>query len=196
MSYNQVMKIKSAEKEERIYEVVLQLTQEVGLAGLRISDIAKEADLAHGTLYIYFKNKKELINQLYKKIKSRVSAELLPENIEEYSIKEGMQLVWKNYLHYLAHNQIEIHFMSQCASSNILDDSNKSISDSFMKKTKSFFQKGIDSSDIKDLDIELLISVFKGMTHDIALQINQKKLDYTPKLLEDSFEIYWHGIRK
>ncbi len=190
------MKIKSIEKEERIYEVVLQLTQKVGLAGLRISDIAKEADLAHGTLYIYFKNKKELINQLYKKIKSRVSAELLPENIEEYSIKEGMQLVWQNYLHYLVHNQIEIHFMSQCASSNILDDSNKIISDSFMKKTKSFFQKGIDSSDIKDLDIELLISVFQGMANHIGLQITQKKLDYTPKLIEESFEIYWHGIRK
>ncbi len=190
------MKIKSVEKEERIYEVVLQLTQKVGLAGLRISDIAKEADLAHGTLYIYFKNKKELINQLYKKIKSRVSSELLPENIQDYSTKETMFILWKNYLHYLVNNQLEIHFMSQCGSSNILDDSNKSISDSFMKKAKSFFQKGIDSADIKDLEIELLLSAFKGMANDIGLQINQKKLDYTPKLIEDSFEIYWHGIRK
>ncbi len=190
------MKIKSVEKEERIYEVVLQLTQKVGLAGLRISDIAKEADLAHGTLYIYFKNKKELINQLYKKIKSRISSELLPENIQDYSIKDGMFVLWKNYFHYLVHNQQEIHFMGQCASSNILDDSNKSISDSFMKKTNAFFQKGIDLKDIKDLEIELLISIFRGIIENIVLQITQKKLDYTPKLIEDSFEIYWHGIRK
>jgi AcrR family transcriptional regulator len=190
------MKIKSAEKEERIYEVVLQLTQKVGLAGLRISDIAKEADLAHGTLYIYFKNKKELINQLYKKIKSRVGSELLPENIQDYSIKEGMFILWKKYFHYLVHNQQEIHFMGQCASSNILDDSNKNISDSFMKKANLFFQKGIDSKDIKDLEVELLISIFRGMIENIGLQINQKKLNYTPKLIEESFEIYWHGIRK
>ncbi|AFM05120.1 transcriptional regulator [Bernardetia litoralis DSM 6794] len=190
------MKLKSAEKEERIYEVVLELTQKVGLAGLRISDIAKEADLAHGTLYIYFKNKKELINQLYKKIKSKVSSELLPENIQDYSIKDGMFILWKNYLHYLVNNQQKIHFMTQCGSSNILNEENKSISDSLMKKTNSFFQKGIDLKDIKDVEIELLISIFRGMIENIALQITQKKLDYTPKLIENSFEIYWHGIRK
>ena len=65
----------------------------------------------------------------------------------------------KNYFHYLVHNQQEIHFMAQCGSSNILDDSNKNISDSFMKKTNAFFQKGIDSKDIKDLEIISLTGV-------------------------------------
>ena len=190
------MKVKSVEKEERIYSVVLELTQKVGLAGLRISDIAKEADLAHGTLYIYFKNKKELINQLYKKIKNRVSAEILPKNILEYSTKEATLILWKNYLHYIVHNQQEIHFMKQCAASNILNEENKMISDSFYQKAKIFFQTGIDKKDIKELQIELLIGTFVGIIENIVLQITNKKLEYTEKLIEDSFEIYWHGIRK
>ncbi|WP_291724731.1 TetR/AcrR family transcriptional regulator [Bernardetia sp.] len=190
------MKVKSPEKEERIYKVVLELTTKVGLAGLRISDIAKEADLAHGTLYIYFKNKKQLINQLYKKIKNRVSLELIPQNILDYSTKEAMLTLWKNYLHYLVHNQQEIHFMKQCRTSNILTEENKMISDSFYKKAQAFFQAGIDKRDIKDLNIALLIGTFVGMIENITLQITEQKLEYTQKLIEDSFEIYWHGIRK
>ena len=70
------------------------------------------------------------------------------------------------------------------------------IFDDTHKLRQNSFQKGIDSKDIKDLDIELLISIFRGMIENIALQINQKKLDYNSKLIDESFEIYWHGIRK
>ncbi|MEM9886579.1 MAG: TetR/AcrR family transcriptional regulator [Bacteroidota bacterium] len=42
-------------------EVVLQ---QKGLSGLSISSVAKEAKLAQGTLYLYFKKKEEIIAQL------------------------------------------------------------------------------------------------------------------------------------
>ncbi|MBK7429323.1 MAG: helix-turn-helix transcriptional regulator [Saprospiraceae bacterium] len=36
-----------------------------GYTDLRMADVAKEAGMATGTLYIYFKNKEELINTLF-----------------------------------------------------------------------------------------------------------------------------------
>ncbi len=46
------MKLKSPEKEEEIYRAVLEITADVGLAGLKMANIAKQAGFAHGTVYI------------------------------------------------------------------------------------------------------------------------------------------------
>ena len=58
------MKPRDDKKVEQIYKATLLLVTEKGLAGITMSEIAKEAGLATGTLYIYFKNKDELVNAL------------------------------------------------------------------------------------------------------------------------------------
>ena len=85
------MKSKSPEKEAEIYRVVLEITAKVGLAGLKMSNIAKEAGLAHGTVYIYFKNKKDLINQLFKKAKKRASKSVGFPEVERGNFLEALK---------------------------------------------------------------------------------------------------------
>ena len=59
------MKLRDDKKTEQIFGAALGLVKEKGLAGITMCEIAKEAGLATGTLYIYFKNKEELINILF-----------------------------------------------------------------------------------------------------------------------------------
>ena len=59
------MKIRDDKKTQQISQAVLGLVKQKGLAGVTMSEIAKEAGMATGTLYIYFKNKEELINNLF-----------------------------------------------------------------------------------------------------------------------------------
>jgi len=49
-----VVKPRDDKKVEQIYKATLLLVTEKGLAGITMSEIAKEAGLATGTLYIYF----------------------------------------------------------------------------------------------------------------------------------------------
>ena len=48
-------KAKDENKIEQIFKATLKLVSVEGFGGLRMSDVAKEAGMATGTLYIYFK---------------------------------------------------------------------------------------------------------------------------------------------
>lgn len=58
---------KQVEKENRKKEIsnaALYIMQEYGLHGLNMELIAKQTQLAKGTIYLYFKNKEEIISDL------------------------------------------------------------------------------------------------------------------------------------
>ena len=58
-----------AKKRKKIIEISLKLFVERGFHGTPTSLIAKEAGIANGTLFNYFKTKDILINEVYKEIK-------------------------------------------------------------------------------------------------------------------------------
>ena len=70
------MKPNDDKKIDQIYKAMLRLVEAKGLAGITMSEIAKEANIATGTLYIYFKNKNELINALFTDMQKQVCSSL------------------------------------------------------------------------------------------------------------------------
>ena len=190
------MKSKSPEKEEEIYRVVLEITAEVGLAGLRMSTIAKRAGLAHGTVYIYFKNKKDLINQLFKKAKKRATNSIGGYDQLAGNFFESLKLFWIGYITYLINNQKETHFIRQCMASPFLESTSLELSDYSKQQLITFFNKGKANRYIKGLDTELLMSVFSGVAYEIVDKINKGLLVQTDELLADSFDLCWNAIRR
>jgi len=190
------MKSKSPEKEEEIYRVVLEITAEVGLSGLKMSNIAKQAGLAHGTVYIYFKNKKDLINQLFKKAKNRATSSIGVYDHLLSNFFEGLKSYWEAYLAYLINNQKETHFIRQCMSSPFLEQTSLELSDLSKQKLVVFFEKGKAEKYIKNLETELLMSVFSGVAYEIVAKINDGRLTYSPDLIANSFDLCWNAIRR
>jgi AcrR family transcriptional regulator len=56
---------KYPEKKIKIFNAAIKLISENGFHGSPTSKIAKEAGIACGTLFLYFKNKKQLIEELF-----------------------------------------------------------------------------------------------------------------------------------
>jgi TetR/AcrR family fatty acid metabolism transcriptional regulator len=52
-------------KYERILEAAIQVFAEKGFYNARVNDIARQAEVADGTIYLYFKNKDDLLIQLF-----------------------------------------------------------------------------------------------------------------------------------
>ena len=60
---------KSEDKQNAILEAATHLFAERGLTAAPTSEISKQAGVAEGTLFTYFKTKDDLINALYREIK-------------------------------------------------------------------------------------------------------------------------------
>ena len=66
------MRIKDENKQEAIRQATIKLVNEIGFASCSVSKIAKEADVSPATLYIYYKNKEDLIVSTYIDIKTKI----------------------------------------------------------------------------------------------------------------------------
>lgn len=63
-------------KCEAILGATLKLLASKGFHGFSVRDVAREAGIATGTLYLYFEDREDLINQLHGQIINRVASEL------------------------------------------------------------------------------------------------------------------------
>jgi AcrR family transcriptional regulator len=55
---------KVADKREAILEATIKVLQQRGLSGLKVEEVAREAEVGKGTVYLYFQDKQDLLKAL------------------------------------------------------------------------------------------------------------------------------------
>ena len=107
------MKPKDEEKLRAIAEATFTLVEQTGLSGLTMAAIAREAGLATGTLYVYFKSKEELMVGLYEQAKRQTAASLMQGDDQAAPFRQRFRHMWDNWLeHRLAHSA-QVVFLEQ-----------------------------------------------------------------------------------
>ena len=188
---------KNAEdKLNRIFDATLRLTGEVGIAGLKMSSIAKEASIASGTLYIYFESKEELLNALYVKLQkegaSAITGEInhLPINIQLYKM-------WRIALKSLVSNRMRMIFLEQFVVSPYISEANKDTDAAFINYLDNLLNHGKSESLIKDIDNDMLISLIIGFVRNFSLHVVRNCNSHlTEELIDESFSLCWNAIKK
>jgi TetR/AcrR family fatty acid metabolism transcriptional regulator len=76
---------KSDDKRQRILQAAAKVFARKGYHGARVSEIARRADVADGTIYLYFRNKEDILVSLF----DEVMIEHLRQGREELNKLEG-----------------------------------------------------------------------------------------------------------
>ena len=63
------MRVRDENKQRALMEAAITVVNEIGLASSSVSKIAKEAGVSPATIYIYHKNKEDLLVSTYVQIK-------------------------------------------------------------------------------------------------------------------------------
>jgi len=74
-----VARPKSADKRNAILDAATRLFAERGLTAAPTSEISKQAGVAEGTLFTYFKTMNYLINALYREIKLELADAMMSD---------------------------------------------------------------------------------------------------------------------
>ena len=96
--------MKSADKHSKIIRAATKVFAKKGFFNARISDIAKEAKVADGTIYLYFNNKydmllsvfEEKIGKLVEQITTQIENEDDPKRMLEIFIENHLREMKKN----------------------------------------------------------------------------------------------------
>src|SRR6476646_9541051 len=113
-------KLKDENKVKDIHAAALSILLKTGFSGLKMAEVAAEAGIATGTLYIYYKSKEELINAVFKQTKNEsVSAFLDPAHATGnfYSTYKNM---WYAYFRFCLEHPQKMLFVEQYLFSGVI----------------------------------------------------------------------------
>jgi AcrR family transcriptional regulator len=203
---------KEREKERRRQQIIVaakRVFSEKGFSKATMEDIAKEAELSPGTLYLYFKNKEELYASLSLRILQYLHIRVSHVNEEPgagpvqkldalieamYDVYEFDPLIIINMFHLQSSETLKN--LSEELLLEINSLSRQSIGD-----IASIFQEGIDSGEFVGHHPIALADIFWALFSGVVLweaskKIMNEKKDYLKETLKISFEIFRTGIVK
>jgi AcrR family transcriptional regulator len=182
-------------KIEVIYDATLKLVLETGFNGLKMADVAKAAKLATGTLYIYFKNKEVLINELYFHLKKNKTLKVLEVFDERDSFQVAFKKLWVNYLSISLAEPERMKFIEQFTHTSYLTKKTKQQSDLLVKPLEDFLANGIKQGLIRKLPVQLLLSQLMGPINESVKLHYDETLKITSSLKEELFQMAWNSIK-
>lgn len=185
------------DKREKILKSVFVLTGKQGLASVTISGISKTAGIAAGTLYIYFKNKEEVVQLAYAAVEDQMTQAMYRDFDINVPIKQSLKQIYINMLNYRLQNYDETVFIDQYQQSGYIQlNFSKQLAE-YERQNKSLYdllEKGQQEGIIKALDAIVLISFFDGAVRSCSTGIIQKLFPLSQQLIDDCFDMIWRGM--
>ena len=203
---------KEREKERRRQQIMVaakRVFSDKGFSKATMEDIAQEAELSPGTLYLYFKNKEELYASLSLRILQYLLIRVEHVNDDKETDPEGKlkALMDAMYDVYEFDPLIIInmfHLQSSETLRNLSPQLMEEIKDLSRKSLGSIakiFENGVEQGLFYDRHPVALADTFWAMFSGVVLWLTSKKLidkekDYLKQTLELAFEIFGRGIKK
>jgi AcrR family transcriptional regulator len=107
------MRVRDPVKEQAIREQALNMIVKHGFDGLSMQKLAKAAGVSPATIYIYFKNRDDLIVSLYREEARKMAEETLVGFDPRMSFADGLRVQWINRARYCLAQPARMHFMEQ-----------------------------------------------------------------------------------
>ena len=189
------MRNKDITKEQLIMRSALAVIEEVGLAGLKMNDLAKHANLATGTVYIYFGSKEELIRKLYGFIFESMTLDLQKGLDSEMDTRGKIRLACLNYVtEIIKHPEYKI-FIEQFFRSPYFNEIDMDILvvKAFIAPVHQLVLDGQQEKVIKNTPAELLIQLTRGALEKYAYYITYSKKQLDPDEFDMVFDFIWNG---
>ena len=203
---------KEREKERRRQQIIVaakRVFSEKGFNKATMEDIAKEAELSPGTLYLYFKNKEELYASLSLRILQYLHIRVTHVNKERsLSPDQKLSALMEAMYDVYDFDPLIIINMFHLQSSETL----KNLSESLLEEIKELsqksigaiakiFEEGMDKGIYINRHPVALADIFWSMFSGVVLWEASKKIissdkDYLKSTLATAFELFERGIRK
>jgi AcrR family transcriptional regulator len=183
-------------KRRAILNSTLQLIREYGFHGTPMSQIAKHANVAAGTIYHYFESKEVLIVELYVETKEKLAIAILQNYDENKTYKERFFQFMVNQYNFYINNEAALIFLEQYINSPFAKNFPKKDSPLFLEKIIPFFEFGIENGVFKNIDPRLLGPTIRGTLVAAANFRLAEQMIYSDEDINEVIQIIWDGIKR
>lgn len=186
---------KDDQKVQQIFSAALRIILEQGFSGLRMSDVAKAAGVATGTIYIYFQNKHELINSLYLHLKRSKAEQMFAGYDPAMPFMAGFRTLWFAYLDTTLNHPEESAFLEQYYRSPFIEKAHREEADRLLGPIFQLLERGKQEMLVRNVRTDLLAAQLSGSIAELARLALASPSSLTLSDRETAFRMAWDSIR-
>lgn len=185
----------AVDKRKAILKSVLRLVNRSGFYHLNMKNIAQEAGIATGTIYLYFKGKEELINALYAMIVSEFNQYVLDGYDEKQDLQLNFQKMLENAIQFYLNNPDNFSFIEQYTYAPFLFKENQDLNFMLLLPIYKMMNEGKKQKVIKDYEDGILLSLIHGGLNTIIKLHLAKKINLKNKATRLQFyTAIWESV--
>jgi len=152
------MRPRDENKEQAIRDKAIEMIVQDGFDGLSMSKLAKAAGVSPATIYIYFKDRDDLINRLVDDERRKVVDAMLKDFDPQASFEQGLRLQWRNRAHHLLENPLRMRFIELLKNSSQFERLHKP-DHPFLMAMREFAHNAIERKELIALPFEVFWSI-------------------------------------
>ena len=159
------------------------------------ASISQKAGVATGTLFLYFENKEEMVNELYLACKDEYISYIEEGVWEHTTFKAQVKHIWNRNLDWKLNNNQKMKFMTQFSSSTAITDETKEKAMNRVTLINDVVRKAVENGEVTTSSTELLAAMIWGYFHSAAnFLLGQPDGENLQKWSDESFNFFWKGI--
>jgi len=189
------MKLKDETKRISIVAETIDIVFDKGFAGVKMAELARKVGVSPSTLYVYYKNKEDLIVSIATEIIKNVSQSSNKEVKDGLPYKLKLRSVWFYWLDFGINHSKEMSFLHQVKQSPYYKLIPSEIKDAKAQMANSLLDLGKKEGLIKNVDNEILSAVIGSMMSETIKLILSNKLKLDKKDNDLMFSLMWDAIK-
>jgi len=186
---------KSQIKRDALVRATIKLVNNDGFHAAPMSKIAKMAGISPGTIYLYFENKQNLINQVYVEVKASFSEFAFMDYEEQFSVEKGFEKIWKNIAVFKLKKVEKAMFLSQCDNTPMIDEASRKEGLKHLQPLLDLWVRGQNEGIIKKVSPYML---YAFSIYPIAFLMNMQQRDLyelSSTLVDEAYNMAWNSIK-
>jgi len=196
------MRKRDPDKEDLVKETAIALIVKDGLERFSMNRLAKACNISVATLYIYYKDRDDLIINIAMESGRLMSAAIIKDFDPEQSLEDGLRQQWINRYKFMVDYPHLSLFFDQLRSSSYQEEFLRGFLKDFIIVMGKFMRNVIERGEVEEMTIETYWSIAYAPLYALARFDNEGKgLDGKPfKLTEEvlwkTFDLVLKSLKK
>jgi AcrR family transcriptional regulator len=188
-----VARPRSEDKRQAILQAATRLFAEEGLTA-PTARIAKTAGVADGTIFTYFANKDELMNQLYLELKCQLRSSLVAP-LESLSLRDQVWQAWRTYVDWGAAHPEEHQVLAKLAISPNITETTRAEGNRAFCDVSSLLERAMAKGALRKQSPDF-VGALMGAMGDVTMAFIRSHPSEAEATCQDGFAAFWNAIAK
>jgi AcrR family transcriptional regulator len=188
------MRVKDDSKKEAIFNATIELLNEIGFAEITMSKIGKRAGVSSSTIYVYFKNKEDMLKKVYLDVKGKLR-DAMARNIQhDIPMKQVVDRFVRNILSFVMEHRGYYLFIEQFANSPLVSGLCEKEMQEMFQPLKNIFEKGKKQGKFKPVSASMLMTYCYQPVAYIGKTLS-KDASLPEDLVKQIIQLSWDAVK-